>query len=431
MALLSSSLILGGTLFISTSHPAFIKNTRAEVWFSDPQALSAQSMDGGLLLRAKDATTGLQAVGLDAVDGTRLTGLQNVSDENYAALTRCPQAPVSGSATGLLVRADTKDISSTLGFLFDCAFSELRLTEEQTQDQVLAKGLALKESEALAGGYRILSSSWQNGRRVLVIDEAQAAHPLALRRIFAGLFPFLEIRAGKSPRPGNTLIFEVTLFEFFRNAASKIGASWPESFRILNLEGDPFRKLNPALSLGLDFGESQGVAKVLARPQIRVKAGQKARFQSGGEFPVQLVTENVQTTQWKAYGLILDLGVPEDTRSGAEELSLDFKVELSEPDLSRGTESVPGLTMKRLESRFDLRVQETTVLSTMIQSRSGALRSGLAGLGSTPFLKHLFSTKSTQSQESELWFAIRPRWDERPWQEEDSIVAADQQIRKL
>jgi len=430
MALLSSQMLLGGILFLSSSNPAFIENTRSEVWFSDPQAITVQSLNGGLLMRPKDAVSGLQALGLDSSDPARLIRLQNVSDESYAALKKCPRAPVEASSAGLSVAKDTKDLALALAQLFECGFQGLRLSEAQSQDPQLAESIALKESEALAQGHRILSSTWEKGRRVLLVDEIQARRPQALMKIFAGLSPFIEIRAGKAPRPGNTLIFEVTLFEFFRNAASKIGASWPESFRILNLEGNPFRKLNPTLSLGLDFGESRGVAKILARPQLRVKAGQKASFQSGGELPVQVVTETVQTTQWKPYGLILELRVPEETPTGADELSVDFKVELSEPDFSRGSETIPGMVVRRLESRFDLRAHETTVLSTMLQSRSGALRSGLAGLSGAPALKHLFSTKSSQEQESELWFAIRPRWDEIPWQEEQ-IASADARARNL
>lgn len=425
-----SSLILGGTLFISLSNPAFFQRTGEDVWFSNPQAISAQPLNRGLMIRPKDSSSGLQSLGLDDANPSKLVRIQNVSDTNYAALSICPLAPVEAQSLGLIVSTQTSDLLSAMAQLHKCGFEQLRLREADLQNRSLLEMFSLKESEALAKGHRILSSGWENGRRILHFDETQIRQASSLLLHFGALAAFTELRSQKAPRPGNTLIFEVTLFEFFRNAASKIGVSWPESFRILNLEGSPFKKLSTSLELGLDFGESQGVSKVLARPQIRVKAGQKARFQSGGELPVQIITETTQNTQWKAYGLILDLAVPEETVTGADEISVDFKVELSEPDLSRGTDSIPGLIVRRLESRFDLRSQETTVLSTMLQTRSGALRSGITGLSRTPVLKQIFSSKSQQEQESELWFAIRPRWDEIPW-EENEVANAKRRIQKL
>jgi hypothetical protein len=416
MTALGTQLILGGTLFLSNANPAFIKHPATDVWFSDPQAVSVQTLSQGLLLRAKDSTTGHQALGIDSQKPGALVRLQNVSDASYQALKRCPQAPLDAGRNGL--RLADISVARALSLLGDCGFEGLRLSPEQQSDALVAQGFALKESEAMAKGYRILSTSWEDGLRVIVIDEAQRAQITHLKQLFADLASFIEFRLRKAPRPGNTLIFEVTLFEFFRNAASKIGVSWPSSFRILDLEGSPFRKLNPTLALGLDFGESQGVSRVLARPQIRVKAGEKARFQSGGEIPVQIVTDTVRSTQWKEYGLILELAVAAETPTGADEISLDFKVEVSEPDFSRGTEVVPGLAVRRLESRFDVRTRETTVLTTLLQMRSGALRAGLAGLSRIPVAKELFSSRSRQEQESELWFAIRPHWDEIPWNEE-------------
>jgi hypothetical protein len=419
MPLSTAQLVLNGTLFLSPAHPALLKKTASDVWFSDPKAVSVQATSQGLLVRAKDESSGLQALGLDASDPGALVRVQNLSEANHAALQRCPRAPVVASSDGLLVDAATgSELPEKLVELSRCAFQTLKVSDALTGEATLAESFARKESEALAQGHRLLSSRWQGGRRLIRVDEKQALQASQLLSLFGPLAPLVRLETARAPRPGNTLIFEVTLFEFFRNAASKVGVSWPESFRLLDLEGNSFRSLNPALQLGLDFGESQGMSRVLARPQIRVKAGEKARFQSGGEIPVQVRgPKGVSTVEWKPYGLILDLAVPAETASGAESLSVDFKVELSEPDLSRGTDAVPGLSMRRLESRFDLRSQETTVLSTMLQVRSGALRSGLAGLSQAPVLKHVFSTKSQQEQESELWFAIRPRWDEIPWDE--------------
>jgi Flp pilus assembly secretin CpaC len=159
-----------------------------------------------------------------------------------------------------------------------------------------------------------------------------------------------------------------------------------------------------------DFGESQGLGRILARPELRTKPGIAANFQSGGEIPVKTRGLFGNTTIWKPYGLILNLTPLPTQKVGATEVSLDFKVEISEPDQSTAIDGVPGMIIRKLESRFDLRTDEDTLLSSMIQTRSGTMKSGIAGLFHVPLLGDLTSNHSNDEQQTELWFSIRPTW---------------------
>jgi hypothetical protein len=418
MALLTQNLFLASTLFISPSQPARISQTSSQVWFSDPQSVEARPLERGLILKALKSRARLQATGLDASKNT-WTSIQIVSDANYKALKKCSDRSLTWDSSLKIPTAfsSSQPLLDSLKYFQACGFDELAWDPQSPQWNEFQKLFLEAESRAEWQGLRLLSKEWDHGTRRIQIEKLPH-NTFRLRKILGPLSPFAQIEEVSAPRPGNTLIFEVTLFEFSRQAASKLGLTWPEQFRILPLEGNPFEDSLKNLQLGLDFGESYGVGRVLAKPQIRVKAGQVSKFHSGGEIPIQILTENVKKTEWKDYGLLLEIGVPANTATGSREVSVDFKIELSEPDFSMGAESSPGMSVRRLQSQFDLRIRETTVLSTMIQTHSGARRSGLAGLGRVPVLRNLFSSKGQLNHESELWFAIRPVWDEILWQED-------------
>jgi Flp pilus assembly secretin CpaC len=161
-----------------------------------------------------------------------------------------------------------------------------------------------------------------------------------------------------------------------------------------------------------DFGESQGVGKILAQPQLRCKPGEKARFQAGGEIPITTSNPYNSSTQWKSYGLNLLLEPEANIKTGAQELSLAFQIELSEPDQSTAIKGIPGMTTRKLDSRFDLRTNELTLLSTLFKRNQGKNKSGIAFLSQLPLLSYLVSSENSRENESELWFAIKSSWEE-------------------
>lgn len=419
MPIITQNLILSSTLFLAPSHPALIKQHSSQVWFSDPNAIEAHALEHGLLLKAQKSRARLQASGLtNKTSKQSWTTLQVVSDKNYKALERCPSITFEWNSKNQLPifsSNSSRTLIESLSTISECQFDELEFNETDSKFPDFQKILSQMESEAEWKGFRILSKSWLDGRKQIILSEGNSVN--RFKSLLGPLAPFVEIQTKSAPKPGNTLIFEVTLFEFSRNAADKLGLTWPTHIKFLPLEGNLFKQAQSSLELGLDFGESHGVGRILAKPQIRVKAGQIAKFHSGGEIPIQIITEEVKKTEWKTYGLMLEIGVPKETATGASEVTVDFKVELSEPNISMGSEVSPGLSVRRLESQFDLRVRESTVLSTMIQTQSGAHRAGVQGLSKIPVLQNIFSSKSQQNHESELWFAIRPLWDEISWQD--------------
>ncbi len=414
--MLSPQLILSGIIFLSPQHPSFFKSKQSDLWISDSSKVKAQTLNGGVML-----STALKE-GLVFAQGLLSSSLQRiqiVSPNNYRALDRCPQQTKVIDGEGLYISEEQILNPKAREQLSKCGFDDLRIKIKKDAIPLdILNEFTGKELALTAHGIRIRKSSWENGKKTLLIDESPI--PLIqIKEMMDQLSPYYNIKTQKTPSPGNTLIIEITLFEFFRSAAETLGINWPEQLKIFSL-ADAFdlKSLNKDSSLGFNFGKMQGLSKILAKPRLRVQAGEKASFQSGGELPIKIITETVQKTQWKPYGLILDLKLAEGTKAGDQEVSLAFKMELSEPQLSQGTSDAPAMQTRKLESNFDLRLNETTLLSSMTQQRSGQNKSGVNGLMDIPLAGHLFSKKGSQHQSTELWFAIRPTWEDMPYTRE-------------
>ena len=70
------------------------------------------------------------------------------------------------------------------------------------------------------------------------------------------------------------------------------------------------------------------------------------------------------------------------------------------------------MTTRKLTNRFDLRTNETTVLTSLIQLRRGNVKKGLPGLREIPLVGGIFDNHSKDESESELYFALYPTWEE-------------------
>lgn len=401
---MSTSLSLFGTLFLALGHPAKIPMPTQDLWISDPKILDAQILHRQALLRPRNLGNAY-VVGIG--DNNNPQRVQVLSYQNFQALKRCPQSKLQSGTISLQSKTlEPKDF----GLLQNCGFTELEVPEAQRG--LMQALFEEQEAHLLNRGIVFQKVSWQSNRRVLNVSTGTDLQ--RVRELLGPLQIFYQFEPSAGAKPGRTLIFEIVLFEFSTQRARAMGLKWPQSLQFLALDGE--LRVQQAdgtrgLTIGADFGESEGVGRVLARPQIRSIPGEKALFQSGGELPIRSSNLVHSQTHWKSYGLLVELEASNAIQTGAKEVSLKFKVELSEPDGATAIDGVPGMLTRKLESRFDLRIGETTVLTTMIQSRSLENSSGFPGLRKVPVFGSVFGSQVRSAHDSELWFAIRPTWE--------------------
>ena len=405
-------------LVLNIQQPLTLK-TNNDLWISSKDLVRVQSLSGHVTLSP-------QKLGQFFISGAKLQE-KNLPDplevlittpQNFKALQKCKEnlTPQNGE-----IFAEDNFLEKVLEKerLAECSFDRLNLKSHEPSSYI--KNLFLEEEKRIKKEFPSVGlGRWKEGRRVLQVFSNSDL--TLLKKTFSStLLPFYDFVFRSPNLPGNNLIFELTLFEFSRDRAQNLGISWPKNISMLKIDtnGASAIKLtnsgtnkNGELEIGADFGESQGVGKVLSRPTLRTKPGIESRFHSGGEFPIRNKNAFHSETTWKSYGLKVSLTPHESALPGDREVSVAFKMEFSEPHPDLGIEGVPGLLQRQLESQFDLRMNEQTVLTTMVTLRESKARDGLYFLSQVPILSLFFAEHAENKNNSELWFSLKPTWDE-------------------
>jgi len=159
---------------------------------------------------------------------------------------------------------------------------------------------------------------------------------------------------------------------------------------------------------------NEGMAHILAEPNLTVMSGQSASFQSGGEYPYAVpggsANPNSVTISFKPYGVLLSF-VPTVLSNGR--INLHVKPEVSQLDSTNtiqlpGGGAVDGLLVRRTETTVELGSGETFAIAGMLQTTSNSNDSGLPGLGDTPIIGALFKSNAMTREQTELVIVVTP-----------------------
>ena len=161
---------------------------------------------------------------------------------------------------------------------------------------------------------------------------------------------------------------------------------------------------NGSLSTLLSAMNSQGLASVLAEPNLTAMSGETAAFAAGGEVPIVLVTGNSISIDYKSYGVILRMT---PTLLSGNRISLHIAPEVSELTSVgsvqlEGGSTIPALTVRRADTTVELASGQSFALAGMLRSSNSQTVDGVPGLSSIPVVGRIFERESTNSEETEL-----------------------------
>jgi pilus assembly protein CpaC len=169
-------------------------------------------------------------------------------------------------------------------------------------------------------------------------------------------------------------------------------------------------------NFALDIAKQNGLAKILAEPNITALSGQKAEFLAGGEFPVPVPSEDGTTIQFKDFGVGVSF-VPTILDSG--KINLNLKVMVSElsnshgvgvtPTGSSATLVVPSIVKRTSETTVELADGQTIAIGGLLSDTLRDSVNKLPGLGDLPILGQLFSSHEYISGQTELVIMVTPR----------------------
>ena len=149
---------------------------------------------------------------------------------------------------------------------------------------------------------------------------------------------------------------------------------------------------------------SEGMATVLAEPNLTAMSGESAAFAAGGEVPIVIITNNNVQIEYKSYGVILRMT---PTLLSANRISLHIAPEVSEltaegsVTLTGGT-TIPAFTVRRADTTVELASGQSFALAGMLRANNSQQVSGVPGLSSIPWVGRMFEHEATELKETEL-----------------------------
>jgi len=168
-----------------------------------------------------------------------------------------------------------------------------------------------------------------------------------------------------------------------------------------------------------DFLKTNTDFQLLAKPQVRITDGEKAKVRLGDQVPIPVTTFNSSNTvggnivpitsfQYKDVGINIDL---EPRVHHNKEISLKLQVEVSQVTGkvdAGGGQTQPIIGQRTIESTIRLKDGETNFLAGLIRSDETIGETGVPGLSDIPVLGKLFSKSSTDVKRTDIMLTLTP-----------------------
>jgi pilus assembly protein CpaC len=181
--------------------------------------------------------------------------------------------------------------------------------------------------------------------------------------------------------------------------SAAIGMNFP-------FKGTDFSGLIDALS-------QEGLASVLAEPNLVTRSGEEASFLVGGEYPYPISQgspPNVTITiQFKSYGISLSF-LPVVI---GNTISLRVRPEVSDLDDTNLVEDqsgnkIPSIKTRRAESTMEMTSGQSMIMAGLLSDRTSGMINKLPGLGDIPILGALFNSTDYKNEKTELVIVVTP-----------------------
>ncbi|GAB4145495.1 MAG: hypothetical protein Tsb009_17640 [Planctomycetaceae bacterium] len=155
--------------------------------------------------------------------------------------------------------------------------------------------------------------------------------------------------------------------------------------------------------------ESNGVAKILAEPNLVVLSGQTANFIAGGQFAVPTVVgvggAQAATTSFQGFGTQLTFT---PTVLDKDRIRLQVSPSFSTINGGNSVNGIFGLDTRSVNTTVELREGQVLAIAGLLQEQQNGASSRVPFLGNIPLLSNIFSSKSVSRDEKELLILISP-----------------------
>ncbi len=164
------------------------------------------------------------------------------------------------------------------------------------------------------------------------------------------------------------------------------------------------------ISGAIDLAQKDGVATILAEPNLTALSGETASFLAGGEYPIPISQSlGAVSIEYKQYGVGLAF-TPIVLADGR--ISMRVRPEVSEltdaGSIKVGDVQVPALITRRAETTVELGSGQSLMIAGLLRNSTSNSINKAPFLGDIPILGMLFRSTAWKRDESELVIIVTP-----------------------
>ncbi|MBJ7536145.1 type II and III secretion system protein family protein [Marinomonas transparens] len=189
---------------------------------------------------------------------------------------------------------------------------------------------------------------------------------------------------------------------FFRNGSSLFDAS-SGAFTGGDVTNAVLGSSSSNLGGVLSALSSDGMASILAEPNLTAMSGETAGFAAGGEVPIVIVSNNNVSIEYKQYGVIMRMT---PTLLSPNRISLHIAPEVSDlsdvGSVNLSGNIIPAFKVRRADTTVELASGQSFALGGMLRSSINQTITGVPGLRNIPGLGRLFESEVNEKEETEL-----------------------------
>lgn len=157
--------------------------------------------------------------------------------------------------------------------------------------------------------------------------------------------------------------------------------------------------------------QEDGLAKILAEPNLISISGQTASFLAGGEYPIPVSSEDGIVIDYKEFGVALHFT---PTVLDEKRISIKVNAEVSELDFTTALQTegymIPGITTRRAATSIQLNDGQSFAIAGLLSENIRENVRKFPFLGDIPILGTLFKSTSFQKDQTELVMIVTPRF---------------------
>lgn len=388
-------------LFVKQGRLLKLPTTVAKVMVADPKIASFQvpAPDSVFVFAESAGTTTLYA--MDAQDRV-VAALRISASYDLEGLRRQVEAEIAGARIeiipaaghGLIVRGNVRTPIEARQVITAIS-AAVNASDSTSSSQSAPSGGAPGQNTPprIINQLKVELSAQVNIRVRVVEVSRSLTHELGLNWdavLGGGKF---RIATGTS-----TTLFDAT------NAASAAGAAGSKAAGTLVRQANTFGFTDGNLTGVIKALTQEGLATLLAEPNITALSGETAGFAAGGEVPIVIITNNNVNIDYKSYGVILRMT---PTLLSPNRISLRISPEVSDLSddgavtLDSGS-TIPAFKVRRAETTIELASGQSFALAGMLRSNQAQRVDSVPGLAKLPMLGRMFESEASSQEDTEL-----------------------------